>query len=418
MYYPRDIEDYLKEAAKYFEAIVIYGARQVGKSTTVKAVFSAGFSYVTLDDNDELELALSKPKVFLENHPWPVLIDEVQKAPNLLSLIKMKIDEERERKLASGEPKQIMYVLTGSNRFELQEGISESLAGRVAVFEMGSFTQMEITKRKGSCFYPEIRSLLEKEKKENVPHATQKEIFERIWRGGMPEVALNGAPRDLFFKSYLDTYIEKDVRKLISASSEMAFRRFVSYLSLRTAQQVNYEAFSRELGIDSATCKRWVSILKTSGIIVLLEPYMAQTSSRIIKAPKLYFMDTGLCAYLCKWPNAEMLGDCAMSGAFFETYVVSEVIKSFWNHGKEVEGTLFYYRDIDQKEVDLLYVEANCIYPIEVKKGIAPNKPTKNFDVLSKYKMEIKPGLVIDCTDKIRPINEAAYTFPVSLLGI
>ena len=165
MYYPRDVEDRLKEAAKYFEAIVAYGARQVEKSTTAKAVFSSGFSYVALGDSDELSLALSNPKAFLESHPWPVLIDEVQKAPNLLSLIKLRIDEERERKLTNGGPKQIMYVLTGSNRFELQEGISESLAGRVAVFEMGSFTQMEIARRKGSCFYPEIRSLLEKRKR-------------------------------------------------------------------------------------------------------------------------------------------------------------------------------------------------------------------------------------------------------------
>ena len=356
---------------------------------------------MALGDTDELELALTNPKGFLEIHPWPVLIDE-----------------EREKRLDSGEKRQIMYVLTGSNRFELQEGISESLAGRVAVLEMGSLTQMEGIKKQGSLFHPNISSLLEKERRGEIPYASQTEMFERIWRGGMPEIVVNKAPRDLYFKSYLDTYLEKDVRKFISASSEMAFRRFLSYLALRTAQQVNYEVFAREFGIDLKTCKRWISILQASGIIILLEPYMAQISSRIIKAPKLYFMDTGLCAYLCKWPNAEMLSSCAMSGAFFETFIVSEVVKSFWNHLKDVSGTLFYYRDIDQKEVDLLYVEADCIYPIEIKKGIAPNKPTKNFNVLSKYQMEIKPGLVIDCTDKIRPINELAYTFPAYLLGI
>ena len=418
MYKPRDIENCLEEASKSFEAIVIYGARQVGKSTTAKHIFKKGFSYVTLDDPDELLLALTNPKGFLEIHPWPVLIDEVQKAPILLSLIKKIIDEERERSLDSGSKRQIMYVLTGSNHFELQEGISESLAGRAAVFEMGSLTQIESIGKKGSLFWPDIATLLKKEKDCGIPYANQKEIFERIWRGGMPEIAINNVSRDLYFKSYFETYLEKDVRKLISASSEMAFRRFLFYLALRTAQQVNYEVFARELGVDSATIKRWLSILQTSGIIVLLEPYMAHISNRIIKAPKLYFMDTGLCAFLCKWPSAEMLSECAMSGAFFETFVVSEIVKSFWNNLKDPSGTLFYYRDIDQKEIDLIYVEANCIYPIEIKKGIAPNKPTKNFNVLSKYHMEIKPGLVIDCTDKIRPINEFAYSFPVYLLGI
>ena len=191
----------------------------------------------------------------------------------------------------------------------------------------------------------------------------------------------------------------------------------MSYLALRTSQQVNYEVFSRELGIDNQTVKRWLSILVTSGIITLLEPYMANISNRIIKSPKLYFMDTGFCAYLCKWPNARMLEDCAMAGAFFETFVVSEVLKNFYNHNVDAKNYLFYYRDIDQKEIDLLYVLNNSIYPIEIKKGQQPTKPTKNFNVLSKYGMEIKPGLIIDTCDAIRPINDKTYSFPVFLLG-
>ena len=418
MYYRRDIEDYLKEIGKHFESVVVYGARQVGKSTIIEHVYENGFSYVTLDDTDQLELALMKPKLFLESHPWPLVIDEVQKAPNLLSEIKIKIDEERKRRLKEDLPRELMYILTGSNRFKLQEEISESLAGRVAVVEMGSFTQMEAMQENGKLFHPDIKTLLESKKEAFIPYANQAEIFNRIFFGGMPDIIVNKVPRELYFKSYLDTYIEKDVRSLINASSEMTFRRFISYLALRTAQQVNYEVFAREIGIDSATCKKWISILETSGIIVLLEPYMASISKRIIKAPKLYFMDTGLCSYLCKWPNAEMLKDCAMNGAFFETFVVSEIIKSFYNHGKEYKSTLFYYRDIDQKEIDILYVEANSIYPIEIKKGILPTKPNKNFDVLNKYGLEIKPGLVINCSNEIMPINEKAYYFPVYLLGV
>ena len=417
MYYKRDIEKSLNRASKSFQAITIYGSRQVGKTTTVTNVFK-DFNFVTLDDGEELDLALSNPKKFLEMHKWPLIIDEVQKASNLFSYIKIIIDEQRIEWMKNNQNRQLMYVLTGSNQFELQNGISESLAGRTAVLDMGSMTQLEALKIEGNLFKPDIKDLLEKENKFNIPYTDQSEIFERIFRGGMPDIVTGESERDMYFRSYIDTYIEKDVRKIISASSEMQFRRFLSYLALRTSQSVSYEVFARELGIDSQTIKRWLSILETSGIIILLEPYMANLSNRIIKAPKLYFMDTGLCAYLCKWPNAEMLRDCAMGGAFFETFVVSEIFKSFYNHAENPKFYLYYYRDIDQKEVDLLYIEGNSIYPIEVKKGIFPNKPTKNFNVLKKYNMEIKPGLVIDCTDKIRPINDNAYTFPIYLLGI
>lgn len=417
MYIKRDIEKSIIKAEKSFQAIVIYGPRQVGKSTTVEMIFGDRFKSVTLDDTKERELALNNPKGFLEIHPWPIIIDEVQKAPNLLSEIKIIIDEQRKTWLKENKERELMYVLTGSNQFELQQGISESLAGRAAVFNMSSMNQIEAQGLSGSLFKPSIKELLEKENSSNVKYKNKKEIFEFIFRGGMPDIVTNNSEREIYFKSYFDTYIEKDVLKLIAASSELQFRRFISYLALRTAKQVNYEVFGRELGLDSQTVKRWLSILVTSGIIVLLEPYMSNISNRIIKAPKLYFMDTGLCAYLCKWPSAEMLEECAMNGAFFETFVVSEIIKSFYNFNIDIKNNLFYYRDIDQKEVDLLYVENNSIFPIEIKKGENPSKPNKNFNVLLKYGLEIKQGLVIDTCDKIRPINNNVYTYPVYLLG-
>ncbi len=234
----------------------------------------------------------------------------------------------------------------------------------------------------------------------------------------MPDICTGVSKRDVYFKSYVNTYIEKDVRKLISASSETQFRNFISIVALRTAQEVHYDEMAGAVGIDVKTCKRWLSIMETSGIIYLLQPYMANTSNRIIKSPKLYFMDTGLCAFLCKWPNAGMLEDCAMSGAFFETYVVSEIVKNFFAFNKNPRDYLYYYRDIDQKEIDLLYVDEEGIYPVEVKKGIAPKNPTKNFKVLQKYKKEIKTGLVIDSCDKIRALNEHSFCFPVHLLGL
>lgn len=418
MYIERDIESLLLEAADSFQVITLYGSRQVGKTTTVVHLFGEDFDFVSLDDAEELALALANPRAFLESHPWPVIIDEVQKATSILSEIKRIVDKQRRIWIKNGEPRRLMFVLTGSNQFELQDGISESLAGRTAVINMSGFTQMEKRKQKGAIFDVDFDILLSKERESSDSYRSVKQVFDDIFQGSMPDICIGESRRDLYYKAYIDTYIEKDVRKLISASSEMQFRRFISLLALRTAREVVYSDISSDLGINVETCKRWMSILQTSGIIYLLEPYMANASKRIIKSPKLYFMDTGLCSYLCKWPTAEMLKDGPMGGAFFETYVISEIIKSFFNYGIEPSQYLYYYRDIDKKEVDLLLVKNGSIYPVEIKKGISPNKPTKNFKVLEKYKMPIKRGMIIDNAEKIRALNDNAFVFPVSLLGI
>jgi len=417
MYITRDIENILLEAAKSFQIITLYGSRQVGKTTTVDALFGENFDFVTLDDSEELDLAKANPKAFLDSHPWPLIIDEVQKAVGLLNEIKKIVDKQKRTWLKNNEPRQLMYILTGSNQFELQEGISESLAGRTAILNMSGFTQVEKRGYNGTIFYIDFGESVKKERDHKDYYRNSIEVFEDIFEGSMPDVCTGQSKRELYYKSYIDTYIEKDVKKLISTSNEMQFRRFISLIALRTAQEVSYNEISSALGISVDTCKRWISILQTSGIIYLLEPYMANASKRIIKAPKLYFMDTGLCAYLCKWPTAQMLMDCAMSGAFFETYVVSEVIKSFYNSGLDPKHYLYYYRDIDKKEVDILLVKDGAIYPVEIKKGIAPNKPTKNFNVLEKYNMPIKQGMVIANCEKVLALNEHAFIFPVSLLG-
>ena len=417
MYIKRDIEKILLEAAESFQVITIYGSRQVGKSTTVDQLFGDSFETVTLDDAEELDMALSNPRAFFESHPWPLIIDEVQKAVGSLSEIKKIVDEQRRTWMKNNEPRRLMFVLTGSNQFELQEGISESLAGRTAVINMSGFTQTEKRGISGALFTVDLQELLNKQRDHKDFYRSSGVVFEDIFQGGMPDICTGESKRDIYYKAYIDTYIEKDVRKLISASSEMQFRKFISLLALRTAQEVVYNEISNAIGINVETCKRWISILQTSGIVYLLEPYMANASKRIIKAPKLYFMDTGLCAYLCKWPNAHMLMDCAMSGAFFETYVVSEIIKSFYNHGIEPNQYIYYYRDIDKKEVDILLVKDGALYPVEIKKGIAPSKPTKNFTVLEKYNMPIKQGMVIDNAEKIRVLNDEAFIMPVSLLG-
>ena len=418
MYIKRDIEKVLLKAAESFQVITLFGSRQVGKTTTVDYLFGDEFSFVTLDDSDELALAHNNPKAFFESHPWPLIIDEVQKEAGLLSEIKRIVDEQRRIWMRNGEQRRLMFVLTGSNQFELQEGISESLAGRTAVINMAGFTQMEKRGIEGSLFDVDFENLIKKQRAHPDFYKNSQEVFDDIFLGSMPDICTGESERNSYYKAYVDTYIEKDVRKLISASSEMQFRRFIEILALRTAQELEYSDISRTLGINVDTCKRWISILQTSGISYLLQPYMSNMSKRIIKSPKLYFMDTGLCAYLCKWPSAEMIKNGVMNGAFFETYVVSEVIKSFLNAGIDPARYLYYYRDIDKKEVDILLVKSGMLYPVEIKKGISPTKPTKNFSVLEKYKMPIKRGMVIDNTDAVRAINDNAFFFPVSLLGV
>ena len=361
---------------------------------------------------------IQNPKLFLETYGWPLIIDEIQKAPALRDEIKKVIDAQRLVWVKNNEERQLMYILTGSNRFELQQGILDSLAGRCGMIDMASFSQSETYGAEGKLFDPEISRLLKREKELTGKYRTRQQVFRDIFRGGMPDIVTGVSNREVYFKSYVSTYIEKDVRKLISAGSELQFRNFLSIIALRTAQELHYDTIANSIGIDVRTCKKWLSILETSGLIYLLQPYMANISNRIIKAPKLYFMDTGLCAWLCRWPDAAMLEQCAMSGYFFETFVVSELIKNFYVHNKDPKESLFYYRDIDQKEIDLIYVQQNGIYPIEIKTGSTPKKPTKNYSVLKKYKLEIRNGLVIDTCDKIRPVNEDAWYYPVCILGM
>lgn len=418
MYRTRKIENAIKEVAESFPCVVIYGSRQVGKSTTVNHLFGNKIKKVTLDDGNDRALAKQNPKLFLETYGWPLIIDEIQKVPELLDEIKIIIDAQKLEWTENDEPQQLMFILTGSNRFEMQQGISDSLAGRCGVIEMASFSQVEKRDVPGNKFDPDIKVLLKREREGALSYRTKSQIFEDIFSGGMPDVVLGKSKRDVYFRSYIDTYIEKDVKKLISEDSETLFRNFIMLVALRTSAELHYDSLASDVGIDVRTCKKWISILETAGIIYLIHPYLPNISNRIIKAPKLYFMDTGLCAYLCKWPNAEMLENGAMGGAFYETYVVSELIKNFYAYNLDPKEFLYYYRDKDRKEVDLLYVKPGMIYPIEIKKEVSVGKrATKNFGVLEKYGMEIQPGLIIDSCEKIYPLNENAYFYPAFRIG-
>ena len=422
MYINREIEPYIKTMAESFPCIALFGARQTGKSTSIDHIFGNSYKKITLDDLDDRLLAENNPRLFLENYGWPLAINEIQKAPALLDEIKKNIDSQRLEWLKTGEKRRNMYVLTVSNRFELAQGVADSLAGRCGIIEMSSFSLIEKNNAPGHLFSPDIKTLREREAACPIKHLTRKEIFSHIFEGGMPDVCLKNAGREDYFKSYISTYIEKDIRKLTSAGSETQFRNFISLAALRTGCELHYEELSSSAGIDVRTCKRWISILESSGIICLVQPYMANMSSRIIKAPKIYFMDTGLCSYLCKWPNAEMLEGCAMSGAFFETFIAGEIIKNLRSYGKDPREHLFYYRDTDKKEIDLIFADGRSICPIEIKKGIAQKNAAKKIKAINKLKPEqhglkVLPGLIIDSCEKIMPVSETAYYCPARLIG-
>lgn len=413
MYIKRVIEKTIKKMVNEFPVIVISGARQVGKSTMLQMIKEDNMNYVTLDDLDARNLALSDPKYFLEQYSYPLLIDEIQYAPNLLPYIKMIVDDEKFKALKNNTEVKSLFWLTGSQQFKVMKDVSESLAGRVGVLNLYSLSNSEIKGYGGLLFTPKLDEL---KKNENIVHCDSKEIFERIYNGGMPSIATGAIERSNYFSSYINTYIERDVKQLLNVGKTIEFYNFMQYIAVRTAQELNYSTIAKEIGVDSKTIKNWISILESSGIIYLLQPFSSNLSNRIIKAPKLYFMDTGLCSYLAKYPNPETLEIGALSGAIFETFVVSEIIKNITSHGLDPKMNLYYYRDKDQKEVDLLYIEGDTIYPIEIKKGISPNNPDKNFAVLNKYSNDIGTGIVICMTQKLQPINRNCWLCPVSLL--
>ena len=422
MYLRRDIEQTLLKAAEETACITIYGSRQVGKSTVVRNLFK-DFQYVSLDDIANRGLAISNPKLFLQTYKYPLIIDEIQKAPQLLDEIKIVIDNKKFEWLNNGESSKLLYVLSGSNQFELQEAVADSLAGRTYVFNLASLSYNEIAQRDAhSYFDPSIDILRDKEERFKPKALTKETIFENIFKGGMPERIAKSVDRDKYYASYLNTYIEKDVKKVLKNTNEFIFLKFIGFVAYRTGCQLNYDDISRNVGVDAKIIKQWISILRTSGLIVLLEPYLSNVGDRIIKTPKIYFMDTGLAAYLCRWGSAKQLEESQMAGAFYETYIVSEIVKSYYNAGKAIfdfgSHHIYYYRDKDKKEVDLIIETAQGIYPIEIKKGENPVSYNKNFAFLNKYNVNIVNGLVIYSGDKVFPINESVYYCPVHMIGL
>lgn len=401
MYINRAIESKLKYLARHFPVVIVCGARQVGKTTLLNQIKkeNKNIQYVTLDYPRIRSLAKEDPELFLQQYPAPLIIDEIQYAPELLSYIKIRVDN-------SGQNG--MYYLTGSQMFYMMKNISESLAGRASVLSMYSLSRAEIEGRNSVPFLPDNIET-------TASTDTITDIFEKIYRGGMPRMITDQelSPED-YFGVYMQTYLERDIRNLIAIKNENKFLKFISCTAARTSQEVNLTDIAKDVEIDRNTADAWLSILVSSGLVYLLHPYSRNTIKRIIKRPKLYFMDTGLACYLSMWNNPRALELSAMAKAMFENYVVSEIIKSYANQGIDTRSRLCYYRDNNGKEIDLIILENGKLYPIEIKKSADPGKiALKNFSVLNHLPEDIGAGAIICMTPMVIPLNDNNKLVPI-----
>ena len=401
MYISRDLEKVVMRANSLFPVVMVTGPRQVGKTTMLEKLAGDGRAYVSLDSRINREMAAVEPELFLQRHPPPVLIDEFQYAKELLPYIKISVD----RNKRYGD-----YWLTGSQTFHMMQHVSESLAGRAAIIPMQGLSISETLGVPGGAFVGDPAEWLKRA--ESRKGQDLKEVYRRIFTGSMPRAYSGDFDRDLFYSSYVDTYLQRDIRDLTQVGDEMAFLRFMTACAARTGALVNYAELSKDVGISAPTAKHWLSMLLTSGVIYLLEPYYNNALKRIIKSPKMYFMDTGLCSYLTRWDSPETLEVSAMSGRFFETYAVSEIVKGYYNAGKR--PPIFYYRDTDQKEIDLIIEANNTLYPFEIKKTASPSVGVaRRFGTLARTGKDIGAGGVICMTDSVYPIGGANHCIPI-----
>lgn len=405
-YIKRDIEDKIIALSKEYSCILITGPRQVGKTTVLKQLMNADREYVTLDDMEERGLAKRDPAMFLQMHSTPIMIDEVQYAPELFSYIKIQIDNGA----APGT-----YWLTGSQAFKLMELAQESLAGRIAILHMSSLSQHEIH-GSGECvpFILDIAALKAREKAHTSADITQ--MYERIWNGSMPGL-ISGkfTDRDVFYSSYLQTYIDRDVKEQIQISDSLLFRDFVRAAACRAGQMLNIHDIAQDVGVSDDTAKRWLQVLEKSDVIFYLRPYSNNLLKRTVKTPKLYFFDTGLVAYLTRYSSPEILANGAINGAILENYVVSEVLKSYHNNAKEC--LMWYYRDKNSNEIDMVIESDGKLHPLEIKRSVNPgNELIGAFAHIDKASVPRGNGAILCMRLKLSAINSENYIVPIWMI--
>jgi len=405
-YINRNLEKVVAEVTKEYPVVLVTGPRQVGKTTMLlKMMEGTDRRYVTLDDLNERNLAKTDPELFLQMHKPPVLIDEVQYAPELFSYIKIHVDKNHD----PGD-----FWLTGSQVFKLMKGVQESLAGRVAVLSLTSLSQAEIYGGTMSPFNVDMDALSERAVGREAADTIA--IFERIYKGSMPAI-VSGANSNsqIFYSSYLSTYIERDVRELSDAIDSLKFLRFITAVAARCGQMLNVADIARDADINQTQAKNWLGILETLGIIFYLHPYSNNLLKRLVKTPKLYFYDTGLVCYLTKWSNAETLVNGAMNGAVLENYVVAEIMKTYLNSGKE--PYMYYYRDKDAKEIDIVIEHDGVLNPIEIKKTSNPGAELiKVFDLLDRSSTPREKGAVLCMKPELSAIDRENYIVPIWMI--
>lgn len=405
-YIKRDLEDKIKALIEDYACILITGPRQVGKTTVLKNLMTDDREYVTLDDLEERRLAKNDPAMFLQIHSLPIFIDEVQYAPELFSYIKIEIDK--------GAPASSFW-LTGSQAFKLMELAQESLAGRVAILHMPALSQHELYgKGTNEPFLLELPKL--KERKSKGTAAALPEMFERIWNGSLPGYRSGKfKDREVFYSSYVQTYIERDVSELVSGVDKLVFQDFIRAAACRVGQLLNVHDIAQDVGVTDGTAKRWLQVLEKSDVIFCLRPYSNNLLKRTIKTPKLYFFDTGLVAYLTRYSSAEILEAGAMNGAILENYVVAEIRKTYQNCAREC--LLWYYRDKDSKEIDMVIEQDGVLHPIEIKKNVTPeSKMITSFTVLDKGSVPRGKGAIVCMRQDLSAVNSENYIVPIWMI--
>lgn len=405
-YIKRDMEDVVLELTKEYSCILISGPRQVGKTTMLKKIMTADRHVVTLDDLNERHIARTDPEMFLSIHPAPVLIDEVQYAPELFSYIKISID--------NGAPAG-SYWLTGSQSFKLMELAQESLAGRTAILHLMSLSQKEIY---GSGinrpFNVDVTSIMAKKDERQIGDAV--EIYRRIYEGSLPgHISGKFTNRDIFYSGYLQTYVSRDIKDQISDIDEAVFLDFIRAAACRAGQMLNIHSIAQDVGVSDDTAKRWLGLLEKSDIIFYLTPYSNNLLKRTVKTKKMYFFDTGLVSYLTRYSSPEVLLNGSINGAILENYVVSEIRKTYFNAG--LECYLHYYRDKDNREIDLIIERDGMLHPLEIKKASTPiQSMVTGFDVLKKTAIPTGKGAVICLKENFTALDKDTLVIPIWMI--
>jgi predicted AAA+ superfamily ATPase len=400
--FERTLRPVIEAASQQFRVLLLTGQRQVGKSTLFRMLAEGTpRHYVSLDNLKFRKLAKEDPELFLQHNPPPVIIDEIQYAPELFPYIKIYVDENREEKGA--------FWLTGSQKYSLMEGVQESLAGRIAIIELLGFSYCEKIKSPFSSqpFLPSMQKVKTPKK------LTIKNVYKYIWEGSLPELVLNTKiDRERYYGSYVQSFIERDVKDFYNVSKPIQFFDFVSVVAAQTAQLLNYSSLARDVGIDVKTAQSWMGILERSGLVYLLYPYSPNITKRIIKTPKMYFLDTGLAAYLTRWLTPDALMNGAMSGAILETYVMAEILRSYLHHG--IQPLMYLYRDTDQNEIDIVLEQNGTLYPIEIKKTANPGlNDIKSFNALHKLNKKVGLGAVLCLQPERIALSREAVSIPV-----